>query len=127
MLNRIVLAGRLTKDVELRKLANGMAVASFNLASDELSKNADGSKKVIFIGVSLFGKSAENVAKYVQKGSLVAVDGRITQRKYTNKQNQQVTSTEIVADNVQFLEPKPQAAEPANKPIQVEDDLPNAQ
>ena len=123
MLNRIVLAGRLTKDVELRKLANGMAVASFNLASDELSKNADGSKKVIFIGVSLFGKSAENVAKYVQKGSLVAVDGRITQRKYTNKQNQQVTSTEIVADNVQFLEPKPQAAEP----IQVEDDLPNAQ
>ena len=127
MLNRIVLAGRLTKDVELRKLATGMAVASFDLASDELSKNADGSKKVIFIGVSLFGKSAENVAKYVQKGSLVAVDGRITQRKYTNKQNQQVTSTEIVADNVQFLEPKPQAAESANKPIQVEDDLPNAQ
>lgn len=127
MLNRIVLAGRLTKDVELRKLANGMAVVSFNLASDELSKNADGSKKVIFIGVSLFGKSAENVAKYVQKGSLVAVDGRITQRKYTNKQNQQVVSTEIVADNVQFLEPKPQAAEPANKPIQVEDDLPNEQ
>ena len=124
MLNRIVLAGRLTKDVELRKLANGMAVVSFTLASDELSKNADGSKKVIFIGVSLFGKSAENVAKYVQKGSLVAVDGRITQRKYTNKQNQQVTSTEIVADNVQFLEPKPQAT---NKPIQVEDDLPNAQ
>ena len=123
MLNRIVLAGRLTKDVELRKLANGMTVASFTLASDELSKNADGSKKVIFIGVSLFGKSAENVAKYVQKGSLVAVDGRITQRKYTNKQNQQVTSTEIVADNVQFLEPKPQA----DKPIQVEDDLPNAQ
>lgn len=123
MLNRIVLAGRLTKDVELRKLANGMSVASFNLASDELSKNADGSKKVIFIEVSLFGKSAENVAKYVQKGSLVAVDGRITQRKYTNKQNQQVTSTEIVADNVQFLEPKPQADEP----IQVEDDLPNAQ
>ena len=123
MLNRIVLAGRLTKDVELRKLANGMAVVSFTLASDELSKNADGSKKVIFIGVSLFGKSAENVAKYVQKGSLVAVDGRITQRKYTNKQNQQVTSTEIVADNVQFLEPKPQA----DKPIQVEDDLPNAQ
>lgn len=127
MLNRIVLAGRLTKDVELRKLANGMAVASFNLASDELSKNADGSKKVIFIEVSLFGKSAENVAKYVQKGSLVAVDGRITQRKYTNKQNQQVTSTEIVADNVQFLEPKPQTAESANKPIQVEDDLSNAQ
>lgn len=127
MLNRIVLAGRLTKDVELRKLANGMAVVSFNLACDELSKNADGSKKVIFIGVSLFGKSAENVAKYVQKGSLVAVDGRITQRKYTNKQNQQVTSTEIVADNVQFLEPKPQADEPGNKPIQVEDDLPNAQ
>ena len=123
MLNRIVLAGRLTKDVELRKLTNGMAVVSFTLASDELSKNADGSKKVIFIGVSLFGKSAENVAKYVQKGSLVAVDGRITQRKYTNKQNQQVTSTEIVADNVQFLEPKPQADEP----IQVEDDLPNAQ
>ena len=123
MLNRIVLAGRLTKDVELRKLANGMAVVSFNLASDELSKNADGSKKVIFIEVSLFGKSAENVAKYVQKGSLVAVDGRITQRKYTNKQNQQVTSTEIVAANVQFLEPKPQADEP----IQVEDDLPNAQ
>lgn len=107
MLNVITLVGRLTRDPELRKTQSGQAVASFTLACDESRKGPNGEKSTIFIAVSVFGNSADSVAKFTRKGSLVGVTGRLTQRKYTRKSdNVEVTATEIVANQVEFMEPK---------------------
>ena len=107
MLNRVILIGRLTRDPELRKTTAGMAVASFAIAVDDNYKQPDGSKNTLFMNCSLFGARAENVVKFTRKGSLVAVQGRLNQRKYTRKTDQQVVSVvEVIADDVEFLDPK---------------------
>ena len=104
MINNIVLVGRLTRDPELRTTSGGMSVASFTLASDD---RRGGTKTVIYIPVSVFGKQADVVMKFVRKGSLLGVTGRLTQRKYTRRtDNVEVTSTEIVAERVDLMEPK---------------------
>ena len=106
MLNHVVLIGRLTRDPESRKTNAGLTVVSFTVAVDDSFKGPNGEKNTLFMGCSIFGTKAENVAKFVRKGSLVAVSGRLNQRKYTNRDNQQVTVIETIADNVDFLEPK---------------------
>jgi single-strand DNA-binding protein len=107
MLNRVVLIGRMTRDPELRKTTSGLAVASFAIAVDDSYKQPDGSKNTLFMNCSIFGTKAENVAKFTRKGSLVAVEGRLNQRKYTRKaDNVQMTVVEVIADNVEFLDPK---------------------
>lgn len=107
MLNRIVLKGRLTKDVELRKTNEGNAIANFDLAVDNPRKEADGSRGTSFFPVKVFGASAENLAKFVKKGSAVAVDGSIQQRNFLRKDGTKGTSFEIYADSVEFLDAKP--------------------
>ncbi|MCR5491953.1 MAG: single-stranded DNA-binding protein [Bacilli bacterium] len=107
MVNNVVLVGRLTRDPELRKTSTGMSVASFTIASDDSRKGPNGEKVTIFMNVSVFGNSADTVVKFTRKGSLVGVVGRLTQRKYTRRNdNVEVTATEIVANQVEFLEPK---------------------
>ena len=107
MVNNVVLVGRLTRDPELRKTSAGMSVASFTLACDDSRKGPNGEKVTIFMNVSVFGNSADTVVKFTRKGSLVGVVGRLTQRKYTRRtDNVEVTTTEITANQVEFLEPK---------------------
>ena len=104
MLNNVVLVGRLTRDPETRSTTSGMTVASFTIASDE---RRGGQKTTIFMPVSVFGKQADVVSKFTHKGSLVGVVGRLTQRKYTRRDsNVEVTSTEIVAERIELMEPK---------------------
>lgn len=106
MVNRIVLVGRLTRDPELRRAANEMAVASFTLAIDDGFKDANGEKTTTFIAVTVFGQQGDNVAKFTRKGSLVGVDGRIRQRTFERKDGTKSSVIEVVADRVSFLEPK---------------------
>ncbi|HBE7027340.1 TPA: single-stranded DNA-binding protein [Staphylococcus aureus] len=106
MLNRTVLVGRLTKDPELRSTPNGVNVGTFTLAVNRTFTNAQGEREADFINVVVFKKQAENVKNYLSKGSLAGVDGRLQTRSYDNKDGQRVFVTEVVADNVQFLEPK---------------------
>jgi single-strand DNA-binding protein len=107
MINRVVLVGRLTRDPELRRTATGVSIASFSIAVDDTRKGPNGEKLTIFMNCSAFRNTAENVVKFCRKGSLVGVDGRLTQRKYVRRSdNAQVTATEISADSVEFLEPK---------------------
>ncbi|MGJ8886250.1 single-stranded DNA-binding protein [Staphylococcus aureus] len=106
MLNRTVLVGRLTKDPELRNAPNGVNVATFTLAVNRTFTNAQGEREADFINVVVFKKQAENVKNYLSKGSLAGVDGRLQTRNYENKDGQRVFVTEVVADSVQFLEPK---------------------
>ena len=105
MLNRIVLIGRLTRDPELRYTpGNGVAVATFCIAVDRRFVKE---KETDFINIVVWRQQAENCAKFLSKGSLVSVDGRLQIRQY-EKDGQRRTAAEVVADSVQFLSPKKQ-------------------
>lgn len=104
MLNRAILIGRLTKDPELRYTPSGVAVASFTLAVGRNFTNQQGEREADFIPIVVWRKQAENCANYIGKGSLVAVEGRIQVRTYEGKDGQRRWATEIVADNVRFLD-----------------------
>lgn len=106
MINRVVLVGRLTKDPELRYTPNGVAVANFTLAVNRPFSNQQGDREADFIQIVVWRRQAENVANFVNKGSLVGVDGRIQTRSFDNSEGRRVYVTEVVADSVQFLEPK---------------------
>lgn len=106
MINRSVLVGRLTKDPELRKTSNDTAVTSFRLAVNRAFTNRQGEREADFIQVVVWRRQAENVAKYVKKGSLVGVEGRIQTRSYDDQQGVRKFIVEVVADNVQFLDTK---------------------
>lgn len=114
MLNRTVLVGRLTKDPELRSTPNGVNVGTFTLAVNRTFTNAQGEREADFINVVVFKKQAENVKNYLSKGLLAGVDGRLQTRSYDNKDGQRVFVTEVVADSVQFLEPKNNNQQPNN-------------
>ena len=103
-MNSVVLIGRLTKDVDLRYSNNQTAVGRFSLAVDRHDKD----KNCDFINCIVFGKSAENLEKYVKKGNKVAISGRIQTGSYTNKEGKQVYTTDIVAERVEFIENKKQ-------------------
>jgi single-strand DNA-binding protein len=106
MLNRVVLVGRLTKDPELKYTPNGVAVANFTLAVNRPFSNQQGEREADFINCVVWRKPAENVANFLKKGSLAGVDGRLQTRSYENNQGQRVYVTEVMAESVQFLEPR---------------------
>ncbi len=106
MMNRVVLVGRLTKDIDLRYTPNGVAVANFTLAVNRPFKSQDGEQQADFVQVQVWRKPAENAANYLKKGSLCGVDGRIQTRNFEGQDGKRVYVTEVVADSVQFLEPK---------------------
>lgn len=106
MMNRVILIGRLTKDPELRFTPNGVAVATFTLAVNRAFKNAQGETEADFINCVVWRKPAENVSNFLKKGSLAGVDGRIQTRSYEGQDNKRVYVTEVLAESVQFLEPK---------------------
>lgn len=106
MLNRVVLVGRLTKDVELKYTPNGVPVATFTLAVNRAFTNQQGEREADFINVVIWRKPAENAANYLKKGSLAGIDGRIQTRNYDGQDGKRVYVTEVLADSVQFLEPK---------------------
>ena len=106
MINRIILVGRLTKDPELRKTNSDTAVASFTLAVDNRTKDQDGNRTTTFVTVVVWNQQAENVSKFLRKGSLAGVDGRLVQRNFERRDGSKGSVLEVVADSVQFLEPK---------------------
>ena len=108
MMNRVILVGRLTKDPELRYTANGVPVASFTLAVNRPFKNQAGEQEADFINCVVWRKPAENAANYLKKGSLAGVDGRVQTRNFDGQDGRKVYVTEVLADSVQFLEPKSQ-------------------
>ncbi|QHJ69766.1 single-stranded DNA-binding protein [Planococcus halotolerans] len=106
MINRVVLVGRLTKDPDLRYTPSGAAVARFTLAVNRTFSNAQGEKEADFINCTVWRKQAENTANFLKKGSLAGVEGRIQTGSYEGQDGKRVYTTEVVADSVQFLEPR---------------------
>ncbi|KOY15254.1 single-stranded DNA-binding protein [Paenibacillus xylanivorans] len=104
MLNRVILIGRLTRDPELRYTPAGVAVTQFTLAVDRPFTSQGGEKEADFIPVVTWRQLAETCANYLRKGRLAAVEGRIQVRNYENNEGKRVYVTEVIADNVRFLE-----------------------
>ena len=105
MINRVILVGRMTKDPILRKTQSGTSVTSFTVACDRRIKT-EGQPTADFINCVCWNKVADNTAQFTHKGSLVGVEGRIQTRSYDDQSGRRVYVTEVVADSVQFLEPK---------------------
>ena len=106
MLNHIVLMGRLTRDPELRRTANGVAVASFTLAVDRDFAAAGAEKETDFIDIVAWRNTAEFVSKYFTKGRMAVVSGRLQIRNWQDKEGNKRRSAEVVADNVYFGDSK---------------------
>ncbi|MCC6123123.1 single-stranded DNA-binding protein [Weissella cibaria] len=115
MINRVVLVGRLTKDVELRYTTSGAAVGTFSLAVNRQFTNSNGDRETDFINAVIWRKSAENFANFTSKGSLVAVEGRLQTRNYENQQGQRVYVTEVIVDNFSLLESRAESEQRRNQ------------
>ena len=106
MLNRVILMGRLTKDPELKQTPNNVSVATFSLAVDRNYQADKDNKQTDFINIVAWRHTAEFVGKYFTKGQLVAVEGSIQTRSYQDKDGNNRTVFEVVADQVYFAEKK---------------------
>lgn len=104
MINNVVLVGRLTKDAELRYTQSNIAVATFTLAVNRPFKNEAGEREADFVQCVIWRQSAENLANWAKKGSLIGITGSIQTRNYENQQGQRVYVTEVIASNFQLLE-----------------------
>ncbi len=106
MINNTTLVGRLTKNPELRYTGSGIAVVSFTLAVERNYTNAQGERETDFINCVAWRGTAETLANFSVKGSLIGVTGNIQTRNYQNNEGRTVYVTEVVVDNFQMLEPK---------------------
>lgn len=117
-MNKVILIGRLTKDLELKKTTSGKSFVNFSVAVDRPFNNAQGQREADFINCIAWNKTAENMSSFVGKGSLIAVDGRIQTRNYENNEGKRVYVTEVVAEFVQFLGSKSGSTTTQAKPVQ---------
>jgi single-strand DNA-binding protein len=104
MINNVVLVGRLTRKPELKQTPQGVAVATFSIAVSRNYTNQNGERETDFINIVAWRRQAENIAKYLDKGSLVGIQGSIRTRSYDGQDGTRRYVTEIIADNVTFLE-----------------------
>ncbi|WP_060914565.1 single-stranded DNA-binding protein [Gemella haemolysans] len=102
----VVLVGRLTKDLELRYSSSNIPMLYFAVAVNRIFTDQNGQRQTDFINCVAFRKQAENMARFLGRGSQVAVEGRIQTRNYQGKDGNTVYVTEVVAESVQFLESK---------------------
>ncbi|SHE86047.1 single-strand binding protein [Seinonella peptonophila] len=117
MLNRVVLIGRLTGDPELRYTQNvGTAVTRFRLAVSRKFTNQQGEREADFIDIVCWRGLAENCANYLRKGSLVGLEGRIQTGRYENQEGRTVYTTEVVADDVRFLDSRNRDQQASGQP-----------
>lgn len=126
MLNKVIIMGRLTRDPELRRTQGGTAVTSFTMAVDRDFKSQSGEKETDFIDVVAWRNTGEFAAKYLAKGRMAAVEGRIQVRDWQDKDGNRRKSVEVVADNVYFSDSKrdskPQESRDDQEFDEIEDD-----
>jgi single-strand DNA-binding protein len=110
-INRVVLVGRLTRDPELRELPSGQSVCNLRVACNGVRRDAEGEyrERAHYFDVATFGALAENVARYMRRGSLVAIDGRLEWREWESADRSEIgqqkrQAVSVVAEAVQFLE-----------------------
>lgn len=125
MLNKVILIGRTTRDVDFRRTSSGKPVAMFTLALDNRYVLKDGNPTTDFINCIAWDKTAETMDTYVKKGSLIAVTGRIQTRNYENKDGIKVYVTEVVCENMVMLDKKKETTTEVTTDFNITDeDLP---
>jgi single-strand DNA-binding protein len=115
-MNKVIEIGRATKDVELRMTPSGASIASFSIAVKRNFKNAEGNYESDFFECVAFNKLAETISRYVHKGDMVGVQGRLQTNTYTDGQGNNRKSTQIIVEEVEFLTTK-KAETPAKEEI----------
>ena len=115
-MNKALLVGRITTKPELRTTSSGIPFSRFSVAINRPFTN-NGERTADFINILVWRKQAENVCNFLDKGSQVAIEGRIQTGSYTDKDGNNRTSFEVVADNVQFLDSKSQRSNESQIPI----------
>ena len=135
-MNRVCLVGRLTAKPELRYTGSNTAYTRFTIAVNRTFQNAQGEREADFINIVAWRRQAENITNYLDKGSQVSIDGRIQTGSFNDKDGNRRYTTEVVADNVQFLDTRrsqnnqtpydyqdaPAPEEPAQNNVDVDDD-----
>ena len=102
-MNKVILVGRISSEIELRYTSSNIPVASFSLAVNRPHTNAEGEREADFINIVVWRKPAENLKDYMSKGSRIGVEGSIQTRSYEDNNGNKRYVTEIVADNMQLL------------------------
>lgn len=105
-MNKVFLVGRITRDPELKYTTSNVAVVSFSVAINRTYQNAQGEYDADFINCVAWRVQAENLARFVKKGQQIGIDGRLQTRTYETSTGETRYITEVVCDNIQFLEPK---------------------
>ncbi|MCX2716316.1 single-stranded DNA-binding protein [Helicobacter sp. MIT 21-1697] len=115
MYNKVIIIGNLTRDVELRYLPSGSALATIGLASNRRFKKQDGTngEEVCFVDVKLFGRSAEVANQYLRKGSKILIEGRLSLESWTDQSGAKKSKHTITAESMQMLDSKPSGDESA--------------
>ncbi len=108
MLNRVVLVGRLTHDPELKRTQSDIPVVNFQVAVNRPYSRSEADQQTDFIRVVAWRRQAETLAQYVRKGALIGIDGRLQSNSFEDQTGQRRTTIEVLADSIQFLEPKNQ-------------------
>lgn len=117
MINNVVLVGRLTKDPELTYTPSGVAKARFTVAVTRSFSGQNGERETDFVNCIAWRKQAENLANYQRKGNLIGVEGRIQTGKFDGQDGKAVFTTDVIAEGIQFLEPKSRNEQPGqNQP-----------
>ena len=111
-MNKFITIGRATKDVELKTTPSGASVATFSVAVKRNIKNKSGEYESDFFNCVAFNKLAETISRYVHKGDMVGVDGRLQTRSYTDKDGNNRNVTEVFVENIEFLQQKKKQEEP---------------
>ncbi len=116
MLNKVILIGRFTRDVELRSTPQGVSTCSFSLAVDRNYQNAGGERQTDFINCVAWRQTAEFISKYFSKGNLICVEGSIQTRSWKDNDGNNRYATDVVVDRSYFVESKKSAQSSSQMP-----------
>jgi len=105
-MNKVILIGRITKDPELKKTPTDVSVVQFTIAVNRNYQDKNGERQADFISCVAWRNQADNLARFIKKGALLAVEGNLQTRQYDDQSGQRRYVTEVVCDNVTFLETK---------------------
>ena len=107
-MNKVVLIGRFTKDPEVKKTPSNLSVCSFTIAVDRKFKDKDGNRQADFINIVAWRQLADIIGQYFHKGSKIGITGSLQSRSYKDQNGNNRTITEVVAEDIDFLDSKPQ-------------------
>ena len=115
-MNKVIIIGRNTKEIELKQTSAGGSVVEFSVAVKRSFKSPNGEYESDFFNCVAFRSTAELISKYVSRGDMIAIVGRLQTRNYTNREGKKVYVTEIMVDEVEFLQSKKQEATETQEP-----------